>query len=83
MSVTFLLCLRNRAGEARNVGECSYGTNQYFDYLPTEEQDDYDSDEDFDYLPKEDEDKQKAVQSEAWRVSRAISRAAASLRELA
>ena len=26
MSVTFLLCLRNRAGKARNVGECSYGT---------------------------------------------------------
>ena len=32
---------------------------------------------------EEDEDKRKAVQSEAWRVSRAISRAAASLRELA
>ena len=56
MSVTFLLCLRNTAGEARNVGECSYGTNQYFDYLPTEEQDDYDSDEDFDYLLGEESD---------------------------
>ena len=56
MLVTFLLCLQNRAGEARNVGECSYGTNQYFDYLPTEEQDDYDSDEDFDYLLGEESD---------------------------